>query len=60
MYVILEHILVGIIVVAAITYVGRTLWKESRGGGCVCCNCCEKAQDMQKLIQLVPDKPASD
>ncbi|MEZ5359293.1 MAG: FeoB-associated Cys-rich membrane protein [Candidatus Zixiibacteriota bacterium] len=48
----LQYIIVfGIVAVAAI-YVGRTLWKESKGDGCVGCNCAAKGKKANDLVQI--------
>lgn len=48
----LEYIIVFAIVGVAGFYVVRTLWKESKGGGCVGCNCATKGKKGNDLVQI--------
>lgn len=48
----LEYIIVFIIVGTAAVYVGRTLWKEGKGDGCVGCNCAAKGNKANNLVQI--------
>ncbi len=47
-----EYIFVFIVVAIAGWYVARSLWKETKGGGCVGCDCKSKGLKSQNLIQI--------
>ena len=47
-----EYSAIFVIVALAAGYVGRTLWKETKGNGCVGCNCAAKGNKASELVQI--------
>ncbi|MEE9441737.1 MAG: FeoB-associated Cys-rich membrane protein [candidate division Zixibacteria bacterium] len=47
-----ELIIVTVVVIAAAWYVGKTLWKESKGQGCAGCNCTSQGKKLHKFVRI--------
>jgi hypothetical protein len=48
----LELIVVIVVVFVAFWYVGKTLWNESKGQGCVGCDCSSNGKKPKKIVTI--------
>ncbi|MFH1699627.1 MAG: FeoB-associated Cys-rich membrane protein [Candidatus Zixiibacteriota bacterium] len=47
-----ELIIVSVVVIVAVWYVGKILWKESKGQGCEGCDCSSKSNNAKKIVKI--------
>jgi len=48
----LEYVIIVIVVLGAVFFTGRYLWREVKEGQCAHCNCALKKDVRKKIIQI--------